>query len=270
MTDDHFDPLFGAAPEEIPLPDAPLVTVLAQVRFPEIVSIQQKSFIGEFQERVRATYPIMRDEQMKTFSVNEQGATVSISGESVWRFIDAQGAWRLTLTSTFITLETRKYVSRADFIERLGAVVDAARDTLRPTHILRIGMRYVDRLQINGGESLGGMLRPEMMGISGAPIGGHIVHAISEVVCRVTEGHMMARWGMFPENGTHDPDSMPPIPHPAWFLDIDTFVEYQSSPKEFDSGMIRTTALALATRAYSFFRWAVTDKFLAAFGGKIS
>ena len=46
MIDTNFDPLFGADPTEIPLPAAPLVTVLGQVRFPDDFSIHQKSFIG--------------------------------------------------------------------------------------------------------------------------------------------------------------------------------------------------------------------------------
>src|SRR4051812_9018248 len=119
MIDTDFDPLFGADPAEIPLPAAPLVTVLGQVRFPEIVSIHHKPFIAGFQELVRTDYPVLRDEVLKAVAFNEHIGTVATSDEVIWRFIDETASWRLTLTSTFLTLETRKYVSRADFIERL-------------------------------------------------------------------------------------------------------------------------------------------------------
>ena len=269
MTDSNFDPLFGAAPEEIPLPAAPLVTVLSQVRFPEIISIRQKSFIAGFQELVREDYPLIRDEQVKAIEFDEHGAKVAVSDESVWRFIDERGTWRLTLTPSFFSLETRKYISRADFTDRLGKIIESAGKTLKPTHVTRIGMRYVDRVPLKGDATLDGMLRPEMLGLAGSSIREGIDHAISEVMCKVKEGQMLARWGLLPGRGTHDPEIMPPASDPSWFLDIDTFANYQNSPVRYESGMIRSTALALATRSYSFFRWAVTRQFLEAFGGVV-
>lgn len=265
MTDNQFDPLFGAAPNEIPLPSAPLVNVLCQVQFPEIVSIQNKSFIAGFQELVRADYPLLIDEKIKT--VTFDGANIENSDESVWRFLDESRTWRLTLTSNFLSLETRSYVSRADFIERLGKIVTSAYESIKPTHVTRIGMRYVDRVALEGEITLDGMLRQEMMGIYGSPIRERIVHSITEIACEVKEGQMMAKWGTLPPRGTHDPNVMPPIVAPAWFLDLDTFVDHHGAPIRFDASKIRETALALATRSYCFFRWAVTEKFIESFGG---
>jgi uncharacterized protein (TIGR04255 family) len=267
MTEIDLDPLFGAEPQEIPLPSAPLVTVLCQVRFPEIISIQQKTFVAAFQERIRADYPIVRNEQIKTVAVNELGMTVADDG--VWRFVDAERGWRLSLMSSSISLETRKYVSRADFINRFGNIIEAVHATIMPTHVTRLGVRYVDRVLLENGISMDEMLRPEMLGISGGSIRNGIEHMVSEVMCKVKEGKMLARWGILPAGGTHDPDAMPPVEKSSWFLDLDTFTDYQASPISFDSGMIRASAFELATRAYCFFRWAVTPQFLATFGGKI-
>ena len=265
MDDIQFDPLFGAAPDEIPLPSAPLVSVLCQVRFAEIVSIQQKSFIAGFQECARSDYPLLLDEKVRTLDVNDGRSTTS--EDSVWRFFNEARTWRLTLTSNFLALETRKYVSRVDFIERLEKIVKGAIDTVKPTHVTRIGVRYIDRVALNEGITLHGMLREEMMGITGLLNRENVLHSISEVVCRVKEGQMMTRWGVLPERGTHDAEVMPPISSPSWFLDLDTFVDHQLAPVRFEADMIRTTALELATRSYCFFRWAVTNKFLKTFGG---
>lgn len=268
MIDDQFDPLFGAAPKEIPLPSAPLVSVLCQVRFTEIISIQQKSFIASFQEHVRPDYPLMRAEKLKTIAVDEQGASVTVSDENIWRFIDAAKGWRLSLTSAFFALETRRYTSRADFIDRLGKAIAAAQATIKPTHVTRIGMRYVDRVDLQDQRSMDKMLRPEMFGIAGSSLRKNMNHTISEISCQVKEGQLTARWGMLPPRGTHDPEIMPPIASESWFLDLDTSSDHQASPIGFDSDMIRNSAMGLASRAYSFFRWAVTEQFLTAFGGK--
>ncbi|MDX8479860.1 TIGR04255 family protein [Mesorhizobium sp. VK24D] len=267
MTDRDFNPLFGAGPEEIPLPAAPLVTVMYQVRFPEIVSIQQKPFIAGFQELVREDYPLLADERLKTVAFDQHVGTVAAADEVIWRFIDETATWRVTLTSTFLTLETRKYVSRADFIERLGKVVTALHRSLKPTHVTRMGMRYVDRVPLTEGFVFDGMLRTEMMAVSGTAIGNSMVHSVSEILCSVQEGQMLARWGMLPARGSHDPDVMPPIKEASWFLDLDTFADHQSSPVRFEADLIRDAAFGLAARSYAFFRWAVTRKFLETFGG---
>lgn len=260
------DPLFGAAPEEIHLPQAPLVTVLCQVRFPEIVSIQKKQFIAGFQERVRGTYPLMHEDVLKTVALESVG-TVATSDEVVWRFVDAPRNWRLTLTSTFLTLETRKYETRVHFIERFGEVVEALQTTLKPSHVTRLGMRYVDRVAIKDGVFFDGMLRDEMKGVTG-PAGLSVIHSVSEIACKVQEGQMLARWGLLPARGSHDPDVLPPVQEASWFLDVDTSADHVSSPVSFDAAKIRADASALSMRSYSFFRWAVTDEFLKAFGGK--
>jgi hypothetical protein len=51
------NPLVATPPPEVPLINAPLVRVIAQVRFPPILSIEQQAFVGSFQEAIRAEYP---------------------------------------------------------------------------------------------------------------------------------------------------------------------------------------------------------------------
>jgi uncharacterized protein (TIGR04255 family) len=84
----------------------------------------------------------------------------------------------------------------------------------------------------------------------------------------VAEGHLLSRWGLLPPNGTHDPNAMPPVEGASWFLDIDVFRQFESPHGEMDADMIHTTATALATRSYSFFRWATTDRFLKVYGAQ--
>lgn len=152
-------------------------------------------------------------------------------------------------------------------MERFDKVVRALEKTVRPTHVTRVGTRYVDHVPLKEGGSFQGMLKDEMMGMSGTTLGGNILHSISEIVCKVKEGEMLARWGMLPPRGSHDPEVMPPVMDASWFLDVDTFMNHQSSPIPFESSAIRASAFELATRSYAFFRWAVTEKFLQAFGG---
>ena len=268
MSNDESNPLFGAAPTEIPLPAAPLVTVLWQVRFPEIVSIQQKSFIAGFQEAIRDDFPLLVEDLIDAIQIDEPSASVSRSRQTVWRFVDETAKWRISLSSSFLTLETRAYRSRADFADRFGKILSAAAQSFRPTHATRIGVRYVDRIPLRNEIALEELFRPEMMGLVGSKISESVVHSISEVMCKTEEGSMQARWGKLPERGSHDPDVMPPISDACWFLDLDTFSDYQKTPIRFEAEMIRDDTVKLSTRTYSFFRWATTPAFLRAFGGE--
>ena len=54
MTTTLPQPMSGPSPAEVPLPQAPLVRVIAQVRFPTILSIRNPDQVAAFQETVRS------------------------------------------------------------------------------------------------------------------------------------------------------------------------------------------------------------------------
>ncbi len=58
-----YNPLTASPPAEIPLPDAPLVQVIAQVRFPLDLSVEDRRLIGKLQNRLREEYPFMSDDR---------------------------------------------------------------------------------------------------------------------------------------------------------------------------------------------------------------
>ncbi|MGO1079764.1 TIGR04255 family protein [Inquilinus sp. CA228] len=263
---DTFDPLFGAERKEIPLAAAPLARVVAQVRFAEIVSIEKRAFIAEFQEAIRGDYPRFAGEEVQV--VVGVGMQPDIRRDQIWRFYDDQGIWRVSLTSNFVALETTAYESRSDFMERFRAVLDALARTIAPTHVNRIGVRYVDHIRSPHSDDMDEMVNPQMLGLVTSDLREHIQHSISETLCEVAEGQLLARWGLLPPDGTHDPAVMPAADKQSWFLDLDVFQEHGRESVPYDSARLQAVGLALATRAYSFFRWATTDKFISAYGGK--
>ncbi len=52
--------LKAEVPDEVPLPNAPLARVLAQIRFPPILSIRKADSVADFQEALRTEYPNLR------------------------------------------------------------------------------------------------------------------------------------------------------------------------------------------------------------------
>lgn len=259
-------PFVGPVPPTVHLPDTPLTGVLVQVRFPEIFSIAKAEFIADFQERIRADYPLHQLEQNPFLELENDRVRQGTIPH--WRFYDAARQWRLSLTTDFVALETRAYQSRLDFTRRADTVLRALSATIKPGLFTRVGVRYVDRIHGSQLEQLSSFVRPEILGFYKEDYRENLIQTLNEIVCNTDVGTMTARWGFMPANQTHEPDLMPPISVPSWFLDIDVYNEF-AQPEAFDTEEIKNRITNLATRAYGFFRWVMHDQFLIACGSEI-
>lgn len=261
------NPLTGPSPAEVPLPEAPLVRVIAQVRFPLVASVEKQDFIAPFQEAIRDEYPVLRPEQTRSVILGPKGGPVEMRSNVMWRFHDAGSVWRVTLTTDFLALETTRYTSRDDFFDRLRRVLEALVEHIDPNVIDRLGIRYIDRVTGKNLKELSQLVRPEVCGVLSTPLASHAIHSISETLFSLPEdaGQVMGRWGLVPAHGTIDPAAVDPIDEPSWLLDIDAF---QAESREFDVGAVLQQTRTFAERIYSVFRWAVTDEFLRRYGGQ--
>ena len=133
----------------------PLIQVVCQLRFPRILSINEK-LPADFQEAIRKEYPLfeVNTEQQQQVEFNPAlGDTipvpriVQIDKTNNYQFTSADGVWRVNLTSTFLALSTSLYVSWKDFRSRLELPLKALIDIYQPAFFERIGIRYIDAFQ---------------------------------------------------------------------------------------------------------------------------
>lgn len=259
------DPFTESSPDEVPLANAPLVRVIAQVRFPEILAIEQRDFVAPFQEAIRATYPVLRQEQIPAVQLGP-GNAMQVKPQTAWRFGDADSNWRVSLTPQFLALETTKYTSRSDFFSRLHDIVTPLGDHIEPSLVDRLGVRYIDRITGAAIDDIKTLVRPEVRGIAGASIARHAAHFLTETMFNFANGRTVARWGQLPAGATTDPATIEPVQENSWILDID-----MSSAASFPFAVDQVVGLGkkYAEQAYLFFRWAVTAEFLRRYGGKV-
>lgn len=264
------NPLSDPCPPEVPLSNAPLVRVIAQVRFSPILRVQDQDFIAPFQEAIRMTYPMLRWERTYSLIVGQQGAAAG-NQQGVWRFTDAKDVWqwRVSLAPDFVALETTEYTSRREFIDRIKFVLGAVETHLNPGVVQRIGLRYIDRVTGDALNEIKDLVRPEMLGIVNTPLGRDVHMAISETLFNVPadkDRKLMARWGWLPANTAVDPNAIEAIGEKSWILDIDMF---QTGNQKFDAMQLTGELEDFAKRLYAVFRWSVTDEFLRRYGGRV-
>lgn len=265
-------PLTGPSPAEMPLPDAPLARVIAQVRFPKILAIRNPDKTAAFQERIRASYPFLSDDRFRHVVLTPDGGQ-DVSEGLIWRFADRENKprWRLSLGVDFVALETSDYESRRDFLSRLSKVVVALEADFKPAEVQRLGLRYIDRLKGDAVARIAELIQPKVLGIvqptdePPASLREAVVHVLTEAHFLAEEGVINARWGSLPSNATYDPNALEPIDEPSWVLDLDMFTP---SPQPFESGPLMDTATRFAERLYAIFREMVTDEFLRFYGGE--
>ncbi len=263
------NPLIADPPEEIPLENAPLVRVIAQVRFPRILSISQQNFVAPLQEEIREQYPILHQENIRELIVGPQGVE-AVEPAVVWRFIDRDEHWRVSLTSEFAALETAHYSSRQDFLDRLRYLLFAVEKHIKPQVTERLGIRYITRL--TGEEyiaDLNQLVRSEVSGLFSTELSEFTPQSITDSLFQLPEegGTIHCRWGCLPGNTAIDA-GLEPVPELSWILDLDMFMPFKGST-DFNVDAIMDESSRFAKRLYTLFRWAVTDEFLRRFGGAV-
>ncbi len=258
------DPFADPTPAEVPLAAAPLIRVIAQVRFPLVTAIEQLEFIAPFQEAIRATYPILRQEQTQQLVLGGSMAP-AMRPSTAWRFSSEDAHWRVSLTSDFLALETTRYTSRNDFLGRFEVVVAALVAQVDPKLIDRVGVRFIDRISGDDLDRIGKFIRPEVRGLSGGPAATWVSHSITETVFSRDEVQALVRWGQLPPRVTVDPAAIEPSESPSWILDLDMF---SLKPAPFSVERVVTDTRHYMERLYTFFRWVVTDDFLRHYGAQ--
>ncbi len=264
-------PFDNPEPGNVPLPDAPLVRVLAQVRFPQFSQFlsSEDQIARSFGALVSEEYPLFEEGTETTLLLTPSGVSTQQGGNKLWRLRAADASWQVSFAQTFVALETSSYVRRSDFAQRFQTVWNAFRSVARPPFIERAGIRYTNRIE--RGElldQLGDHLRPEICGVFGVEMAvGRLERTVSESLYRFGDGsEFQARWAHLPGGVSLDPTILAPN-GPSWVLDLDSFRTWNPGVETGET--VGEELRALGLRCYQFFRWATTPTFLHEFGGGV-
>ncbi|GJG85504.1 hypothetical protein tb265_06850 [Gemmatimonadetes bacterium T265] len=256
------------------LANAPLVHVLAQVVFSPVPKFADT--LPELQARLSALdFPWLQvgSTQQITFGVN---APPKIEVQPRWDFLNPDRTTGVVLTDTSLVLQTTRYTSAQPFRQRLADVVRAVHDVAGPRLVERLGLRYIDLVCTDEGESFEAYVHP---GVLGFPFGGlgYPPTARQGLATNATAGTpvglLVVRSSVVPPNQPVPADLLPtPLryppsamsPRPALALDFDHFAQF-ATPFPFATDAIISymqqlrnashAAFEAVGTAHAFTRW---------------
>lgn len=236
-----------------------IADVICQLRFPEILSISA-NLPAEFQDAIRDTFPQYSSKMEPTaprlegtpgnLSVVNQGSTIN------YQFASQDGAWRVNLTSKFISLSCNRYTCWEEFAKRLDKPLAAFIKIYKPAYFERVGLRYIN---IISKEALSlqqtpfsELFQPQYLGILGddeiqeaqATRSGVDAEFSIRGGCRAK---LHAGPGLVKRNGKAESEV-------KFIFDLDLYMS-GNIPVNYSAGALET----LHSQAYSIFRGAITD-----------
>ena len=123
----------------------PLTEVIFQARFNRLLEIES-SLPLEYQSKIGNDYPIL--EQRNIFKISFQsgapqpGATPLGDQSREYDFLSQDRNWKISLSSGFIALSTRKYIHWESFRDRLNWMLNRFFEVYHPPFFTRLGLRY--------------------------------------------------------------------------------------------------------------------------------
>ncbi|TAK69852.1 MAG: TIGR04255 family protein [Dehalococcoidia bacterium] len=240
--------------EEIRFRNPPLRRVVCQAKFPLVLSLSDGGqLLARFQESIRDRYPFLQ--QLQQISVTFAGPEVAppkATSQAAWQFADAEKRWTITLAPDALTLETERYSSFDDLGDQMRLALDALVQHIRPGFATRLGLRYVNEIEVASAELTAwtGVLNEHWRSIlDSGVVEGAITHWLQNLRLETGDGTLNVNVGLIPDER-----------QPRVVIDLDYFDETQAVMD------LETTMSRLGRwheHIHSMFRWSISDEMLA-------
>lgn len=151
------------------LKKAPVILVLAQIRFTPFLKMSER--IVDLQDEMRKKgFPLFSEEQ--ALIVGPGGAVGTSRPHYRWIFSNTSRTQSVILTESFVVLETNEYDIFASFLNKFQGVIELLKKNVEIGSTQRIGLRYVNLIRPTEEIAAHGFLNPELRGISKDAIEG--------------------------------------------------------------------------------------------------
>lgn len=256
---------------------APLVQALAQVNFPIVPKLQTVEGIAPLQEHLVDLLPYMNQQVIQQINllVGPAGPAASNAHSGTIHVFTDDGGWSLQVTTQSATLavDGGNYRGVDDFRRRLEAVWTALHEAIGVRRCDRLGVRYLDIVQLDGAD-WADWFRPEIVGLANPALSGDVLMStLTESRLRADLSEAFAgqsgqiegiiRHGVVPAGSLMQGIPPRPIGKRSFILDMDTFV---AAAEPFDPKRLAEQFRELHDNVDKVFHWAVTEAGREQFG----
>lgn len=157
----------------IHLEHTPLVYVVLQVAIAPVLSL--KKYIPELQERFRRNgFPRYREGFISTFNIIDD-LVPSISQSARFEFYDREFKTGVLVHPNSLTVQTNKYDTFEHFQEIVAMAVGVFKELVEVSLAERVGLRYVNWIRAEVGQSPNVLLNPGLHGLTPSEVGSTAV-----------------------------------------------------------------------------------------------
>jgi uncharacterized protein (TIGR04255 family) len=200
--------------ERVVFDQNPISEVICQLRFPPILQISAGP-PAEFQERLRATYPLFETEAApglprEMSALLARMAPVVPERALVNRFLPESRDRYVALTQEYVAYSETKYREWTDFRKHMIEAQRALEDTYKPSFYSRVGLRYLntinlDRLGLQG-VRWGDLLNPSFLSVMNSTevasqVLGLFTQALVDLSQAIPGAKVTIRFGLHPVEG---------------------------------------------------------------------
>ncbi len=151
------------------LRNAPLIYVVAQVRFSAIVAIDK--FVPEIQEKLRHKgFPRFLRGQVMEVALQPDG-TPKFNAVERYEFQDKDARLGVVLQSNSLAVHTNNYSHYENFEEEIKTALMAVHRVVNINLTERIGLRYVNLIRLQDGEKWADYLHEGLLGLDPRSVG---------------------------------------------------------------------------------------------------
>jgi uncharacterized protein (TIGR04255 family) len=219
---------------------APLLLVLAQVRFSTVLKMQE--FLPEIQEQLRNNgFPKFRvartETEMHVFGAEQPQR----SAETHWEFVSKDERMMVALGTASISLSTTAYPTFGPFTEILTNVLDTVKQVANISLRERIGLRFINVIVPSPGKVLSDYMKDGLLGISLEKLGVKTPSSFTAMFANSAWGTFILRSNCQPKGSVLPPDLIPvrlqtdkPMACEQEFCSLD-FDHFNEGTKDFDT-----------------------------------
>jgi len=255
----------------------PLAQALVQVNFPIVGRMQTLDGAVAIQAALGDRYPYLSQDiiQQMSLMVGPAGPAAPQTSQNVVHQLTSDDDWTLTLTVSSATLSVGEgYAGVDDFAARFAEVCVALAAAGDITRCDRLGVRYLDVVEIDAADGWQDWFQPQIVGVATPALSrDSLLSSLTETRLRTQpDGPFQAlnfpvdgvlRHGVVPEGSTLAGVPPRPVPNRTFVFDMDTSV---ATPQPFAAGTLADQFRVLHGEIEKVFHWAVTDQGRARFG----